>query len=334
MKKRTMLLILVGVLMLSSLSFANGADVNTKEEKTEEIVEEVTEVEIKVDDKKTDEELEELEELEVIEVEIEVDTGKTKDENTEDVEDIKEVIDINFYGEELSKLEILKGTNKGLELDSELTRVQGMLIYFRMLGLNIEDVEELEIPSSPFDDIPEWAKAEIDYLYHLNLVHGISETKLGANDKMTVEQFTTLVLRALGYNDVDGEDFVWNESLRKAVTIGLISEIEAGELQDAETFTRGYMSLIAYKALNTNIKDEEKTLLEIRREIMESVLEETEEAEETETEKEIEEVEEVENGSTEKKTKETDKEIENKDAEVEVEEEIEEDDDFRVIDIY
>ena len=334
MKKRTILLILVGVLMLSSLSFANGADVNTKEEKTEEIVEEVTEVEIKVDEKKTDEELEELEELEVIEVEIEVDTGKTKDENTEDVEDIKEVIDINFYGEELSKLEILKGTNKGLELDSELTRVQGMLIYFRMLGLDMEDIEEFEIPSSPFDDIPEWAKAEIDYLYYLGLVRGVSETKLGANDKMTVEQFTTLVLRALGYNDVDGEDFVWNESLRKAVTIGLISEIEAGELQDAETFTRGYMSLIAYKALNTNIKDEEKTLLEIRREIMESVLEETEEAEETETEKEIEEVEEVENGSTEKKTKETDKEIENKDAEVEVEEEIEEDDDFRVIDIY
>ena len=232
MKKRTILLILVGVLMLSSLSFANGADVNTKEEKTEEIVEEVTEVEIKVDDKKTDEE------LEVIEVEIEVDTGKTKDENTEDVEDIKEVIDINFYGEELSKLEILKGTNKGLELDSELTRVQGMLIYFRMLGLNIEDIEEFEIPSSPFDDIPEWAKAEIDYLYYLGLVRGVSETKLGANDKMTVEQFTTLVLRALGYNDVDGEDFVWNESLRKAVTIGLISEIEAGELQDAETFTR------------------------------------------------------------------------------------------------
>ena len=48
---------------------------------------------------------------------------------------------LDVYGEELQKLGILKGTEKGLELDSELTRVQGMLMYFRILGFDESDLK-------------------------------------------------------------------------------------------------------------------------------------------------------------------------------------------------
>lgn len=64
-------------------------------------------------------------------------------ELNESIGNFAENFDPNFYGEKLQELGILKGLDKGLELDSELTRVQGLLIYSGILGIDLLDVDEI-----------------------------------------------------------------------------------------------------------------------------------------------------------------------------------------------
>ncbi len=107
----------------------------------------------------------------------------------------------------LASLGYLKGTDDGLELERNLTRAEGAIMYSRLLGLEEEaQVFASENPNyeSGFTDVPEWAEDTLNYLHHLDLVNGISETLYGSNAPMTEAQYTTLVLRALGYSDRDG----------------------------------------------------------------------------------------------------------------------------------
>lgn len=165
---------------------------------------------------------------------------------------------------------ILKGTDKGLELESELTRVQGMIIYFRLLGhvlaFDESDLENLLLDvdtECPFTDVPEWAWGQITYLHYLGHVKGVSETKLGSNSNMTVEQFMTLILRVLGYDDSEG-DFVWDKSLDKALEIDLLADDSYDYFKNKDRFTRGDMSYLVSLALDTNLKDQDMTLMELR----------------------------------------------------------------------
>lgn len=247
-----MALLMVILLLIASLplhSFASGDNVSEDIEKNidkhiaKEIVEEVETT-----------------------VELKVNTGTEEEIAVEDME--IQIISVENYAEELKDLGILKGTDKGLELDSELTRVQAMLVYFRLLGVNPEKLEDFVNSTvlykiCPFEDVPSWAWDEISYLYNLGLVKGVSETKLGSEDKMTVEQFVTLILRALDYDDNNG-DFIWNESLEKAMEIGLLPSDKIEHFKTSEAFTRGDMSYITYNALRINLKNQNKTLLEVR----------------------------------------------------------------------
>ena len=66
---------------------------------------------------------------------------------------------------------------------------------------------------------------------------------------MTVNDFTTLVLRALGYNDTKG-DFSWSQAAKNSEDFGLyISDKLSSKDVLAKNFTRGSMSYISYNAL-------------------------------------------------------------------------------------
>lgn len=206
-------------------------------------------------------------ELKITEVE-EVESDEIEDYieyEEQEISPISETYEIDYisYGEKLQELDILKGSDKGLELDSNLTRIQGMVIYFRMLFPDIERFEIEDYNTTPFADIPNWAIKEINFLYEIGLVKGVSESKLGSDDLMTIEQFTTLVLRALNYDDTKGE-FTWDKSLDKAIEIGLLLDNEINSLNDNNPFTRGKMSLITYKALSSKINEQNITLLQLR----------------------------------------------------------------------
>lgn len=159
----------------------------------------------------------------------------------------------DFHGNALSKLGILKGTDKGLELGAELSRVQGAVMYARLLGVEVEAekwAKENPNYKSGFTDVPGWAKPVIDYLHSHNFVKGVSDTLYGSNNIMSVNDYTTLVLRALGYNDSSG-DFQWSSAGTKTQEIGLYSDdkILPNNILGSKSFTRGSMSYVSYNAL-------------------------------------------------------------------------------------
>lgn len=160
----------------------------------------------------------------------------------------------DYHGEALEAMGYLKGTELGLELDRELTRTEGAIMYSRLLGLEDEIkafAQENPNYESGFSDVPAWAEDTINYLQHMGLVNGISDTLYGASAQMTEAQYTTLVLRALGYSDRDG-DFVWNASIEKAIEEGLYADdvrAYAYTENSSDMFTRRMMSYISYNAL-------------------------------------------------------------------------------------
>ena len=134
-----------------------------------------------------------------------------------------------------------------MELDKELNRVEGALIYARVIGLEseIEQFKNQPDPNyvMPFKDIPDWALSEISYLNYKGLINGISEDMFGSKDYMTGDQLATLLLRAKGYSDAKG-DFVWNKALQKAVEIGMLKEEDKAFIEKELGFTRGEMALL------------------------------------------------------------------------------------------
>lgn len=70
--------------------------------------------------------------------------------------------DLEKLAKELQAAGILKGSDKGFELEKELTRVEGILIYARLLGLDEEIAAFANDTATgyvmPFNDVPDWAK--------------------------------------------------------------------------------------------------------------------------------------------------------------------------------
>lgn len=168
--------------------------------------------------------------------------------------------------ETMKVLKILQGTDKGLELEKSLTRAEGSAIYARLFALE-RDMGDFNYENknytTGFNDVPNWAKGSINYLHSTGIVVGISDKEFGSQSEMTAEQFTTLILRGLGYSDKAGE-FVWDKSLDKAVEIGLLSTNEKQEIEKNKQFTREEMVIISYNALFTKNPKTKETLIGIR----------------------------------------------------------------------
>ena len=160
--------------------------------------------------------------------------------------------DKDFHGKMLQKFGILTGSNNGLELDRGLTRVEGAAVYARILGLEEEIKafnEQYPDYDTGFKDIPGWVKPTINYLHYMGLVNGISNDQYGSAMNMTETQFTTLVLRALGFSDKNG-DFNWAASDMKAKEVGLFNyDLLSPDKILGDDFTRQDMTYIAYNAL-------------------------------------------------------------------------------------
>jgi len=125
-------------------------------------------------------------------------------------------------------------------------------MYSRLLKLEDEIAKfEKENPDykTGFTDAPNRAKPAVNYLHYRKLVNGVSHDKYGSGNLMTEAQYATLVLRALGYDDSEG-DFVWNKANEKLKEIGLYN----GDTADPDTmlsgsFTRRGMAYISFNAL-------------------------------------------------------------------------------------
>lgn len=149
------------------------------------------------------------------------------------------------------------GTNdEGLpefSLDAQMTRSEAIVMLVRMLGA--ERLSMFDSYTSPFTDVPAWAENHIGYAYATGMTNGVSETLFDGNSYVDQKQFCTLMLRALGYDDKEG-DFVWSQSDSLAQALGLISSSK-------NSFTREDAFEICYNALLTKVKTGDMTLLQI-----------------------------------------------------------------------
>jgi len=155
----------------------------------------------------------------------------------------------------LKEMGLFKGTDKGYELEVKPNRTQAIIFLIRMLG---EENEALKSTyKCPFTDVPDWAKNYVGYAYAKGYTKGLNEKTFGANDLVSPAQFVTLMLRALGYNDSNG-DFSWDKSVEKAEKLGIVN---SGKYTAGMEFTRGDCVDIIYSFLQATRKDSDETLI-------------------------------------------------------------------------
>ena len=157
--------------------------------------------------------------------------------------------------ETLSALGLLHGTEKGMELDREVTRAEAAVMVLRLLGLESE--ARKETAACPFTD-GGWAAPQLAFAWNRGLVRGRSSTYFGSAEKADLRDFVTLLLRALGYSETQG-DFTWSECLAFADSIDLCR----GEYTADSAFLRGDMAQLSYTALTLPVKGSEQTLSEL-----------------------------------------------------------------------
>lgn len=110
----------------------------------------------------------------------------------------------------------------------------------------------------PFTDVPSWANNYVGYLYEKNITSGISGTQYGSSQYVTYLQYTTFVLKALGYTN---DDFKWDESDVKAAEIGLYTSAESSNLKLNE-FRRDHMVHVSYQGLDCKVKGSSDRLID------------------------------------------------------------------------
>lgn len=158
--------------------------------------------------------------------------------------------------EQLREWGLFHGTSRGFELDREPTRAEAITMLVRLLGKESEARQTPDL-KHPFTDVPAWSDATVAYAYANGLTSGVSPTLFGANQPVTVAQYCTFVLRALGFDDRKGE-FDWRDAPRVIEQLGLGAKGEYGSFEGP--FLRGHVVDISYHALFLEVKGQGMTL--------------------------------------------------------------------------
>lgn len=144
--------------------------------------------------------------------------------------------------------------NVSTGVEQSLTRQEAVTLLVRLLGL--EEEAKSGQWDTPFTDVADWAAPYVGCVYAKGLAAGTSSTTFSGDSSITMEQFLTLMLRALGYSDAQG-DFSWQNPYALAEEVGLLCPLFSGE-----GFLRGDAMFICYEALDACPKGSSTTLLE------------------------------------------------------------------------
>ena len=150
----------------------------------------------------------------------------------------------------LNAVGLFKGTENGYELDKTFTRAEGAAMIVRLLG---KEKEALASSGSvKFTDVGDhWSKPYVAYCAGRGITNGTSESEFSPDDKMSGAEYMTLVLRSIGYPNIEPDTV----SLA-APELYLGSSKEIRELLSGD-FTRDKMVHVSYKALNVKNPDGE-----------------------------------------------------------------------------
>ncbi len=166
---------------------------------------------------------------------------------------VRDVTVEESYASELKSLGLFKGVSEtDFDLKRAPTRVEALVMLIRVLG-----EEKAALGGSwkhPFKDVAKWADPYVGYAYETGLTKGISATEFGTGDA-TAAMYLTFILRALGYTDVNNEDFSWSDPYSLAKTVGILTDAV-----NIEVFWRADAVTVSYDALSSYLKNSEQTL--------------------------------------------------------------------------
>lgn len=144
----------------------------------------------------------------------------------------------------LYELGLFRGTDTGYSLETGCDRLMGAVFLVRFLGAEQEALAQ-NYPH-PFTDVAEsYANPYVGYLYHHSLTKGQSADSYGRG-AMTGNQFATLMLRALDYQD--GLDFNWQQALGTMAQLQIIDSATVSVIANTD-FLRADAVQLCYATL-------------------------------------------------------------------------------------
>lgn len=158
----------------------------------------------------------------------------------------------------LNQMGLFQGTESGYALDKKPTRAEAATMLVRLLGKEAEAKEKNY--TTPFTDVPDWAKPYVGWLYENKLTNGTTNTTYGSNSDCTSQMYATFLLRTLGYSDTGSNaDFNYKNAIDFAMDKNVLDYAN----YDEDSFLRDNLVAMSYTALATNPKDDNtKTLLD------------------------------------------------------------------------
>ncbi len=154
---------------------------------------------------------------------------------------------------ELKALGLFEGvSDTEFDLGRAPTRTEALAMLVRVLGKKSEALNGTW--QHPFDDVQPWAEKYVGYAYQNGLTDGVSDTKFGAG-AASAAMYVTFVLRALGYTDGEGKDFIWSDPFALARSIGILPDGV-----DLNNFWRADVVLVSHAALDVKLKGSTRTL--------------------------------------------------------------------------
>ena len=155
------------------------------------------------------------------------------------------VLTMEAAGARLQEMGVYQGNATGdLMLEKGLSRAELAAILTRLHGEGEVDPNQYAW-ACYFDDVPEWARPFVGYCTATLLVKGYGNGTYGPNDPVTPAAACTVVFRACGFGDGEGEAWTYNTACDYAVKLGLISDATAR----ADAITRGDMAVLICLAL-------------------------------------------------------------------------------------
>jgi len=167
--------------------------------------------------------------------------------------------------EALHRLGLFVGTgtdtdgNPVFELERPPTRLEALALVIRLMGLQQETMAFTELNN--FTDVPAWGDRYAAYGYHIGITVGTNDdhTEFTPNRQVTAHEFTTFLLRVLGYSEANG-DFFFEEAMQKASIIGFFSPFDITWVS-TDNFLRYHAIHAMTNALLTIPKDSNEYLL-------------------------------------------------------------------------
>ena len=155
--------------------------------------------------------------------------------------------------ETLHTLGLFAGTNLGYELDRAPSRQESIVMLVRLLGKEVE--AKAGTWTTPFTDVPTWAAPYVGYAYKNGLTSGVGTTTFGATLPIDANQYTTMLLRALHYQDGKNGDFTWDAAATFGATLGFPGAPKG-------KFLRGDVAELSLNVLSKPFKDSSATMAE------------------------------------------------------------------------